>query len=101
MYGHPEESGNQFVWVLDDEPEPATEMDKELWRRYVELRSDLETTLEGLGMIRNWLAAKLAEVKFDKDDVVTIFGWEMKNAISHIEVTSNQLRALPGKHLGH
>ena len=99
MYGHPGQSTHRFVWILDDEPEVATELDKELWRRYVELRSDVETALEGLAMLRNWLAAKLKEIQFERDDVVTIFGWEMMNALSHLEVTSNQLRELPGKHL--
>jgi len=99
MYGHPGEPVSRFVWILDDEPAPATEVDNELWRRYVDLRSELETALEGLAMIRNWLHAKLGEIKFEKDDVTTVFGWEMMNAISHIEVTSNHLRELPGKHL--
>ena len=75
MYGHPGEPVNRFVWILDDEPAPATELDKELWRRYVDLRRELETTLEGLAMIRNWLHAKLGEVKFEKDDVVTVRGF--------------------------
>lgn len=100
MYGHPgQEGGHRFVWILDDDPVPTTELDKELWRRYVDLRADLETSLEGLGMLRNWLDAKLKEVNYEKDDVVTIFGWEMMNALSHIEVTGGRIRELPGKHL--
>ena len=99
MYGHGGQEGRRFVWIVDEEPAAATELDNELWRRYVELRGEMETTLEGLGMIRNWLSAKLKEIQFEKDDVVTIYGWEMMNALSHIEVTCNQLRNLPGKHL--
>ena len=99
MYGHSGQDGHQFVWILDDEPASATELDNELWRRYVELRGDIEITLQGLGMMRNWLDAKLREINYEKDDVVTIFGWEMMNALSHVEVTSSQIRELPGKHL--
>ena len=99
MYGHPGRDGQQFVWVVDDEPAPTTELDKELWRRYVELRSEIETTLEGLGMIRNWLASKLNEIHYEKDEVAGVFGWEMMNTLSHLEVTSKQLRDLPARHL--
>jgi hypothetical protein len=99
MYGHCVQDGHRFVWILDNESAPATELDSELWRRYVELRGDIEITLQGLGMMRNWLDAKLREIDYEKDDVVTIFGWEMMNALAHVEVTSSQIRELPGKHL--
>ena len=99
MYGHPDQGPRRFVWVLDEAPQETTDVEKELWRRYVALRADVETTLEGLGMLRNWLDAKLKEVNYEKDDLVSIFGWEMMNALSHLEVTSNQLRELPGRHL--
>jgi len=99
MYGHPSGGTSRFVWILDEQPQESTELDKELWKRYVELRADVETTLEGLGMIRNWLDAKLRQIDYEKDDLVNIFGWEMLNALSHIEVTGNQLRELPARHL--
>ena len=39
MYGHSGEGTSRFVWILDDQPQETTELDKELWRRYVELRA--------------------------------------------------------------
>jgi hypothetical protein len=99
MYGHPRAPVHRFVWILDGSPEQTTEVDRELWRRYVELRGELETTLEGLGMLRNWLDAKLREIDYERDELVSIFGWEMINALSHVETTANHIRELPGKHL--
>jgi len=99
MYGHSDHAAHRFVWILDDAPAPSAPRDIELWGRYVELRADVETTLEALGMIRNWLDSKLREINYEKDDVVGVLGWEMKNALSHVEVTSQQLRQLPEKHL--
>jgi hypothetical protein len=48
------------VWIPDNELRVTAELDNELWRRYVDLRADVETTLEGLGMMRNGLSAGLS-----------------------------------------
>lgn len=99
MYGYPSQSASRFVWILDEEATPLTEVDKELWRRYIALRHDIETTLEGLDTMRNWLTAKLAEVHVKEDDAVTVFSWELEDVLSELESIGSRLRGLPAKHL--
>jgi hypothetical protein len=99
MYGHSPAPSQRLVWLIDEEPAVATETDRELWRRYVEMQSELDRLLEGLGTLENWLSAKLHEIGYDREDATQVFGWEMTNALSCLRVLVERIRELPEKHL--
>ncbi len=99
MYGHSSAPTERLIWLVDEDPPVATEVDKELWRRYVDMQSELDRLLEGMGMLENWLAAKLHEINYDRQDAAQVFGWEMTNALSCLRLFVERIRDLPQRHL--